>query len=145
MRMPLRSVSSRMSEMPSNRLSSTWSAMFLMSWRRISYFNQLLASEEMLRGVLKEELTAIRDKYGDERIANRRLSTTWGLASRLSSMTMRMPLRSVSSRMSEMPSNRLSEAEYKELEERISYFNQLLASEEMLRGVLKEELTACCW
>ncbi len=35
---------------------------------RISYFNQLLASEEMLRGVLKEELTAIRDKYGDERI-----------------------------------------------------------------------------
>ena len=35
---------------------------------RIAYFNQLLASEEMLRGVLKEELTAIRDKYGDDRI-----------------------------------------------------------------------------
>ena len=34
---------------------------------RIAYFNQLLASEEMLRGVLKEELTAIRDKYGDQR------------------------------------------------------------------------------
>ena len=34
---------------------------------RISYFNQLLASEEMLRGVLKEELIAIRDKYGDDR------------------------------------------------------------------------------
>ena len=35
---------------------------------RIAYFNQLLASEEMLRGVLKEELIAIRDKYGDERL-----------------------------------------------------------------------------
>ena len=35
---------------------------------RIAYFNQLLASEAMLRGVLKEELTAIRDKYGDDRV-----------------------------------------------------------------------------
>ena len=34
---------------------------------RIAYFNQLLSSEEMLRGVLKDELTAIRDKYGDQR------------------------------------------------------------------------------
>ena len=34
---------------------------------RIAYFNKLLSSEEMLRGVLKEELIAIRDKYGDER------------------------------------------------------------------------------
>ncbi len=35
---------------------------------RIDYFNRLLASDEMLRGVLKDELTAIRDKYGDERV-----------------------------------------------------------------------------
>ncbi len=35
---------------------------------RIAYFNQLLASGEMLRGVLKEELTVIRDKYGDDRV-----------------------------------------------------------------------------
>ena len=35
---------------------------------RIAYFNELLASETMLRGVLKDELTAIRDKYGDERV-----------------------------------------------------------------------------
>ncbi len=35
---------------------------------RIAYFNQLLTSEAMLRGVLKEELTAIRDKYGDDRV-----------------------------------------------------------------------------
>jgi DNA gyrase subunit A len=34
---------------------------------RIDYYRRLLASEEMLRGVLKDELTAIRDKYGDER------------------------------------------------------------------------------
>ena len=34
---------------------------------RIDYYNQLLGSEEMLRGVLKEELLAIRDKFGDRR------------------------------------------------------------------------------
>ena len=34
---------------------------------RIAYFNELLSSEEKIRGVLKEELSAIRDKYGDER------------------------------------------------------------------------------
>ncbi len=34
---------------------------------RIAYYRQLLESEEMLRGVLKDELTAIRDKYGDDR------------------------------------------------------------------------------
>ena len=34
---------------------------------RIAYFRALLESEEMLRGVLKDELTAIRDKYGDDR------------------------------------------------------------------------------
>ena len=35
---------------------------------RIAYFQQLLGSEEMLRGVLKDELSAIRDKYGDDRV-----------------------------------------------------------------------------
>ncbi len=35
---------------------------------KIAYFNELLASEELLRGVLRDELTAIRDKYGDERV-----------------------------------------------------------------------------
>ena len=34
---------------------------------RIAYFRSLLASPELIRGVLKDELTAIRDKYGDER------------------------------------------------------------------------------
>ena len=34
---------------------------------RIAYFNKLLSDEEMLKGVLKEELTTIRDKYGDDR------------------------------------------------------------------------------
>ena len=34
---------------------------------RIDYYKKLLESEEMLRGVLKEELIAIRDKYGDDR------------------------------------------------------------------------------
>ncbi len=35
--------------------------------KKIAYYHQLLGSEEMLRGVLKEELIAIRDKFGDER------------------------------------------------------------------------------
>ena len=36
--------------------------------KRIAYFQRLLADEVMLRGVLKDELTAIRDKYGDDRV-----------------------------------------------------------------------------
>ena len=35
---------------------------------KIAYYNELLASEEKLKGVLKDELIAIRDKYGDDRI-----------------------------------------------------------------------------
>ena len=35
--------------------------------KRIAYYVELLGSEEMLRGVLKEELTDIRERYGDER------------------------------------------------------------------------------
>ena len=35
---------------------------------KIAYFQKLLADEVMLRGVLKDELIQIRDKYGDERI-----------------------------------------------------------------------------
>ena len=34
---------------------------------RIEYYLQLLGDEKLLRGVLKEELIAIRDKFGDER------------------------------------------------------------------------------
>ena len=35
---------------------------------RIAYYQQLLASPEMVRAVLKEELIALRDKYGDDRL-----------------------------------------------------------------------------
>ena len=35
--------------------------------KRIAYYIELLADEEMLKGVLKEELIAIRDKFGDNR------------------------------------------------------------------------------
>ena len=35
---------------------------------RIAYFNELLSSEEKIRGVLKDALTAIRDRYGDDRV-----------------------------------------------------------------------------
>ena len=35
--------------------------------KRIEYYRELLSNEEMLKGVLKDELIAICDKYGDER------------------------------------------------------------------------------
>ena len=35
---------------------------------RIAYFNRLLGDEAMLKQVLKDELTEIRDKYGDDRV-----------------------------------------------------------------------------
>ena len=35
--------------------------------KRIAYYVELLGSDEKLRGVLKDELTEIREKYGDER------------------------------------------------------------------------------
>ena len=34
---------------------------------RIAYYQQVLADPALVRGILKDELTAIRDKYGDER------------------------------------------------------------------------------
>ena len=34
---------------------------------KIAYYKEVLADEEKIRGILKEELIAIRDKYGDER------------------------------------------------------------------------------
>ena len=36
--------------------------------KRIENYRELLANEEMLKGVLKDELVAIRDKYGDDRL-----------------------------------------------------------------------------
>ena len=35
---------------------------------RIAYFNRLLSDEGLLRQVLKDELSAIRDRFGDERV-----------------------------------------------------------------------------
>ena len=35
---------------------------------RIAYFNRLLSDEGLLKQVLKEELQAISDKYGDDRV-----------------------------------------------------------------------------
>ena len=35
--------------------------------KKIEYYKELLNSEEKIKAVLKDELTAIRDKYGDER------------------------------------------------------------------------------
>jgi len=34
---------------------------------RIAYFQKVLADPELVKGILKEELTALRDKYGDDR------------------------------------------------------------------------------
>ena len=35
--------------------------------KRIAYLNSILADEKLLLGVIKEEISVIRDKYGDER------------------------------------------------------------------------------
>ncbi len=35
---------------------------------KINYYNSLLADPELIKGVLKDELTAIRDKFGDKRM-----------------------------------------------------------------------------
>ena len=35
---------------------------------KIAYYNELLNSPEMIKGVLKDELIALRDKYGDQRM-----------------------------------------------------------------------------
>nr|WP_326127183.1 DNA gyrase subunit A [uncultured Oscillibacter sp.] len=35
---------------------------------RIAYFNRVLSDESLVRQILKEELTAVADRYGDERI-----------------------------------------------------------------------------
>ena len=34
---------------------------------KIAYYKELLADPEKIKGVLKDELIAIRDKFGDER------------------------------------------------------------------------------
>ena len=36
--------------------------------KKIEYFNRVLSDEGLVRQILKEELTAIRDKFGDERL-----------------------------------------------------------------------------
>ena len=36
--------------------------------KKIEYYKQLLSSEEMLKGVLRDELTEISDKFGDDRV-----------------------------------------------------------------------------
>ena len=36
--------------------------------KRIAYYRELLSNEKMLKGVLKDELTAIRDRFGDDRL-----------------------------------------------------------------------------
>ena len=36
--------------------------------KRIEYYRELLTNKEMLKGVLKDELIAIRDKFGDDRL-----------------------------------------------------------------------------
>jgi len=36
--------------------------------KKIEYFNRVLSDESLVRQILKEELTAIRDKFGDERM-----------------------------------------------------------------------------
>ncbi len=54
----------RLQGLEKDKLQSEYDALM----ERINYFNELLASESLLREVLKTELTEIRDKFGDDRV-----------------------------------------------------------------------------
>ena len=81
---------------------------------------------------IDEVIRIIRSSYDN---AKERLMERFGLDDVQAQAIMEMQLR----RLQGLDREKL-EAEYKELEERIAYFNSLLADEGKLRGVLKEEL-----
>ena len=82
-------------------ISSSWKA---------RYSSRMCRSESIFGWVwLLTRASILMEKLDCNAVcAKRRLSTTCGFASRLSSITMRMPLRSLSFLRSEMPSRRFS-------------------------------------
>ncbi|MEG1242443.1 MAG: DNA gyrase subunit A [Oscillospiraceae bacterium] len=82
---------------------------------------------------IDEVIKIIRSSYND---AKERLMERFGLSEIQTQAILEMQLR----RLQGLEREKI-EAEYKELEEKIAYFNKLLADEEMLKQVLITELT----
>ena len=88
----------------------------------------LLIAEDNIDEVIK----IIRESYDD---AKERLMARFGLSEIQAQVVLDMRLKSLQGLEREK-----LEAEYQELEKRIAYFRDLLSNEEMLKGVLKDEL-----
>ncbi|MGI5970516.1 MAG: DNA gyrase subunit A [Oscillospiraceae bacterium] len=109
--------------------------------RRTKYdLNKAQERAHLLEGLLvavnniDEVIKTIRESYDD---ARQRLMDRFGLSQVQAQAILDMQLK----RLQGLEREKL-EAEYKELEEKIAYYEMLLSSEEMIRDVLKEELTA---
>ncbi len=83
---------------------------------------------------IDEVIKIIRESYDD---ARERLMARFGLDEVQAQAILDMRLKALQGLDREKLEN-----EYKELEEKIAYYRQLLASDEMIRDVLKQELTA---
>lgn len=83
---------------------------------------------------IDEVIKIIRESYDD---ARERLMNRFGLDEVQAQAILDMRLKALQGLDREKLEN-----EYKELEERIAYFRQLLGSDEMIRDLLKQELTA---
>lgn len=83
---------------------------------------------------IDEVIKIIRESYDD---ARERLMARFGLDEVQAQAILDMRLKALQGLDREKLEN-----EYKELEEKIAYFRQLLGSDEMIRDVLKQELTA---
>jgi len=83
---------------------------------------------------IDEVIHIIRTSYDD---AKQNLMTRFGLSEIQSQAILDMQLK----RLQGLEKEKL-ESEYKELENKIAYYNELLASDELIKGVLKEEILA---
>ena len=111
--------------------------------RRTKYdLKKALERAHLLEGLLiaqdniDEVIHIIRTSYDD---AKANLMTRFGLSEIQAQAILDMQLK----RLQGLEKEKL-ENEYKELEEKIAYYNTLLASEEMVRALLKKELLEIC-
>ena len=85
---------------------------------------------------IDEVIRIIRESYDN---AKQNLMDRFGLSEVQSQAILDMQLK----RLQGLEKEKL-ESEFNELQEKIAYYNQLLASDEMIKDVLKSELTAIC-
>ena len=100
--------------------------------RRAQERAHLLEGMLIAQDNIDEVISIIRESYDD---AKENLMNRFGLSDVQAQAILDMQLK----RLQGLEKEKL-EAEYKELEERIAYFNRLLSDEALLRSVLKDEL-----